>query len=218
MTSRSPVAILTGDLIRSTAASPAAVEATMTIIRDCAKQLGPRTDFTRFRGDGWQVRLLQPGDCLRACLLILARLRADTVALGCRIAVGIGEEYPTDARDLSTAMGPAFTASGRALDRMKPDRILALGDLPDPDPFRQLAFTVAGELASRWSHSQAEAMALKLDPDRPADERRSNETIARRLGITRQAVDARLKAADYPLLDEMIQTFLAAYPAEARHG
>ena len=32
-------------------------------------------------------------------------------------AVGIGEEYPTDASDLSTAMGPAFTASGRALER-----------------------------------------------------------------------------------------------------
>jgi hypothetical protein len=213
-----PVAILTGDLVRSTAASPTAVNATMAIIRDCAGKLGPRTDFTRFRGDGWQIRLLQPGDCLWACLLILARLRADPAALGCRIAVGIGEETATDARDLSTAMGPAFTASGRALDRMKPDRILALGELPNPDPFRQITFTVAGELASRWSHSQAEAMALKLDPDSPADERLSNEAIARQLSITRQAVDARLKAADYSLLDEMMQAFLNAYPAEANHG
>ncbi len=190
----------------------------MTVIRDCATRLGPRSDFTRFRGDGWQLRLTQPGECLRACLLILAGLRADAAALGCRIAVGIGEEYPTDARDLSTAMGPAFIASGRALDRMKPDRILALGDLPATDPFRQLAFTVAGELASRWSHSQAEAMALKLDPDSGAEDRRTNEAIARRLGISRQAVDARLKAADYPLLDEMMLAFMAAYPAASDHG
>jgi hypothetical protein len=206
------VAILTGDLIGSTTATPGAVDATMRIIAKCADQIGEEADFTRFRGDGWQLRLMQPGDCLWACLLILARLRADPKALGCRIAVGIGEEYPTDARDLSTAMGPAFTASGRALDRMKPDLLLALDGLPGIDPFRKLAFTVAADLAGRWSVGQAEAMALKLDPESPADERLSNETIARQLGITRQAVDARLKAADYPILDEMIQAFLTAYP------
>jgi hypothetical protein len=206
------VAILTGDLVGSTSAASGAVDATLRIISDCADQIGKAADFTRFRGDGWQVRVNQPGDCLWACLLILARLRADPRALGCRIAVGIGEEYPTDARDLSAAMGPAFTASGRALDRMKPTNLLALDGLPKVDPFRKLAFTVAAELASRWSTSQAEAMALKLDPESPADERLSNEAIAQRLGITRQAVDARLRAADYPLLDEMMLAFIAAYP------
>ncbi|WP_333816807.1 hypothetical protein [Tabrizicola sp.] len=213
------VAILTGDLIGSTQASPKAVDNTMAIIRKCAATLGSQTDFTRFRGDGWQIRLVRPGDCLWACLLILARLKADESALGCRIAVGIGAEYPTDARDLSTAMGPAFTASGRALDQMKPDRILALdGPHPAIDRFRKLTFTVAAELAGRWTTGQAEAMALKLDPDSPADERQSNEAIARRLGVTRQAIDARLKSADYALLEEMIQAFLAEdFSARALH-
>lgn len=204
------VAILTGDLIGSTTAKPEAVEASMRIIRDCAAGVGKRTDFTRFRGDGWQVRLIQPGDCLWVCLLILARLRAAAGALGCRIAVGIGEEYPTDARDLSTAMGPAFTASGRALDQMKPGTLLALdGKTPRIDTFRKLAFTVAADLAGRWTRGQAEAVALKLDPDSPSDERLANEDIAQKLGLTRQAVDARLKAADYHLLEDLIQAFLA---------
>jgi hypothetical protein len=62
-------------------------------------------------------------------------------------------------------------------------------------------------------------MALKLDPDSPADKREANERVARALGITRQAVDARLKAADYHLLDEMMLAFLDAYPQrEAAHG
>lgn len=212
------VAILTGDLIRSTEASPQAVDQAMRIIRDCATALGPRSDFTRFRGDGWQIRLVQPGDCLRACLLVLARLRSTPQLPGCRIAVGIGAEYPSDAPDLSTAMGPAFTASGRALDRMKPDRLLALdGECPGGgkiDVFQKLAFTVASDLAGRWTTGQAEAMALKLDPGSPADDRQSNETIARQLGITRQAVDARLRAADYPLLEEMIQAFRASFTPE----
>lgn len=213
------VAILTGDLIGSTEAPPEAVERSMQIIADCAREIGQSTDFTRFQGDGWQLRLVRPGDCLWACLLILARLRAQPEAPGTRIAVGIGEEYPTDARNLSTAMGPAFTASGRALEQMKPDRLLALdGPKGSIDPFRKLAFTIAGDLAGRWSVSQAEAMALKLDPASPADRREANERVARSLGITRQAVDARLKAADYHLLDDMTQAFLDAYPQpEAAH-
>jgi hypothetical protein len=85
------VAILTGDLIGSTAAPPEAVERSMRIIANCASEIGPDTDFTRYRGDGWQLRLLRPGDCLWACLLILARLRAEDGALGCRIAIGIGD-------------------------------------------------------------------------------------------------------------------------------
>ncbi len=222
------VAILTGDLIESTQASPEVVDATMTIIRNCARSIGPRTDFTRFRGDGWQIRLEQPGDCLWVCLLILARLHADEAALGCRIAVGIGDEYATDASDLSTAMGPAFTASGRALDRMKQGELLALDGVTPKrdirqegreatveyikiDTFRKLAFTVAAELAGRWTTGQAEAMALKLGPESPADDRLSNELIARQLGITRQAVDARLRSADYHILDEMMLAFIADY-------
>lgn len=201
------VAILTGDLIRSTEANPKAVETAMGVIRDCALRIGPNTDFTRFRGDGWQLRLVNPGDHLWACLLILAQLRAHAGAVPSRIAVGIGEEYPTDAKDLSTAMGPAFTASGRALDQMKPDQLLAL-DGPGLDDFRRLAYLIAGELTKRWTTGQAEAMALKLDPDSPADDRKSNEAISRQLGITRQAVDARLKAADYPILEEMMRAFL----------
>jgi len=214
------VAILTGDLIGSTDATPEAVETSIGVIRDCAARIGERTDFTRFRGDGWQMRLVHPGDCLWACLLILASLRAQDGIPGCRIAAGIGEEYPTNARDLSTAMGPAFTAAGHALDRMKPDRLLALdGPKGSIDAFRKLAFTVAADLAGRWTTGQAEAMALKLDPDSPADDRLSNEVIARRLGITRQAVDARLRSADYHLLDEMMQAFLADYAKmEDAHG
>jgi predicted transcriptional regulator len=61
-------------------------------------------------------------------------------------------------------------------------------------------------------------MALKLGCRQPGGRTRiSNDRIARQLGITRQAVDARLKAADYHLLDEMMLAFLEAYPqTEAR--
>lgn len=203
------VAILTGDLIGSTAAPTDRVEATMNRLALCAVAIGPEACFTRFRGDGWQMRLVEPGYCLRDSLYILACLRAKNL-LSTRIAVGIGVEYPTDAKDLSTAMGPAFTASGRALDMMRPGETLALaGEGNDIDRYRQLVFAFAADHAARWSTEQAEAMTMALGPDGM-----TQETIAARLGITRQAVGARLKAAGYGLLDRASMVFFREYTPE----
>ena len=198
------VAILTGDLVGSTAALPKTVEATMRLLAVCAMEIGPDSRFTRFRGDGWQLCLEMPGDCLWACLYILARLKADG-ALSTRIAVGIGEEYPTDSKDLSAAIGPAFTASGHALDQMKQGQTLALaGD--GLDKFRHLTFAFADDYASRWSVEQAEAMKLALSPAFP-----TQDAIAKSLGISRQAVGSRLKAAGYSILDRAHLAFLDDY-------
>lgn len=199
----SSIAILTGDLIGSTRAAPGRVEATMTLLAETAAEVGDDTRFTRYRGDGWQMALEKPGDCLRACLFILARLRANQEALPTRIAVGIGTEYPTDAADLSTAMGPAFTASGRALEQMDKARILTISGAGVED-FRRLAFAFAEDYARRWSAEQAEAMALALHPDAP-----TQDQIAARLRITRQAVGSRLRAAGYRILSQASQAFLA---------
>lgn len=201
------VAILTGDLIGSTAAPPDRVEATMDRLALCAAAIGPESSFTRFRGDGWQMRLVEPGHCLKHSLYILASLRAENL-LATRIAVGIGVEYPTGAKDLSTARGPAFTASGRALETMRPGETLALAG-EGIDGFRQLAFAFAADHAARWSAEQAEAMAMALGPEDV-----TQESIAARLGITRQAVGARFKAAGYGLLDRASLAFLNDYTVE----
>ena len=94
-----------------------------------------------------------------------------------------------------------------------------LGDLDRP--VASVDYGTARRLDLVESHAGAiagdggQAMALKLDPGSPAADRQSNETIAGKLGITRQAVDARLRAADYPLLEEMIQAFRTSFSPEA---
>ncbi|MFN4171495.1 MAG: hypothetical protein ACK4GW_07050 [Pseudorhodobacter sp.] len=199
------IAILTGDLVGSTDAPAGRVSDTMILLAAIAREIGPDCRFTRHRGDGWQMALTEPGDCLWACLYILARLRADPDALPSRIAAGIGAYHPTDATDLSTAMGPAFTASGRALDQMARGQYLALsGKKTEIDRFRKLAFAFAEEHAIRWSKEQAEAMAHALHPDAP-----TQEQIAQALGISRQAVGLRLKAAGYHVLDQACLAFRA---------
>lgn len=202
----SPTAILTGDLVQSTQATQRQLDATMHLLQDAARQIGDDTRFTRFRGDGWQIYLHNAGHCLWACLLILARLKASDTSLSTRIAVGIGATRTLPDDDLSAASGPAFIASGRGLDDMTTAQILAIqGDRVDP--FQKSVFAFAADRASRWSREQAEAMALTLGAKMP-----NRAAIAAKLGISRQAVDARLAAAGYRLLDEACLAFVERYP------
>jgi hypothetical protein len=204
-------AVLTGDLINSTRAPAHAVDATMRLLADAANTIGDDTRFTRFRGDGWQIYLHNPGQCLWACLLILARLKASDTSLSTRISVGIGAISTLPEADLSAAAGPAFVTSGHGLDDMATAQILALGG--GADPFQRSVFAFSADRASRWSREQAEAMALALDA-----RMQNRAAIAAQLGITRQAVDARLVAAGYRLLDEASHAFLDTYtPATLEH-
>lgn len=184
-------AILTGDLIGSTA-RPDAVAQAMVVLADVAATVATWSDeapkFTRFRGDGWQMRV-PVGQSLRAALLVTAALRG-TDALATRIALGIGPLTDAGTRDLSDAAGPAFTASGRALDHMARGQVWAIaGAVP---PWAGALVALAEWHSARWSREQAEAVALML-----ADPSLTQAAAAGRLGITRQAWQARLSGAGF---------------------
>lgn len=179
----------------------------MGLLAACAAEIDSNTRFTRYRGDGWQICLEKPGDCLWACLYILATLQT-AKAISTRIAVGIGTEYPTNSKDLSAAMGPAFTDSGRALEQMKHGQRLALAG-EGVDDFRKLTFAFAEEYASKWSLEQAQAMLKALSPEQP-----TQDVIAAELGITRQAVGSRLRSAGNSMLARASFAFVKAYREE----
>lgn len=185
------VAVITGDLIASTEA-PGRVDGAMSALATAAAQIsgwtGHSTRFTRFRGDGWQMLLVHPALALRAALLIAARLRMADTGLSTRLAIGLGQVDSLGRADLSDASGPALTLSGRALDHMpRSQRWVMAGDLP---PWQPALLTLAEWHASRWSREQAEAVAALLPPDTP-----TQATVAADLGITRQALQARLSGA-----------------------
>jgi hypothetical protein len=209
------VAILTGDLIGSTRASVDRVDATMDQIRTCARDLGQDTNFTPFRGDGWQLQLSRPGDCLAASLYILAWLKARLDLLETRVSVGIGAGAPVQTDTLATAVGPAFTASGRGLDAMRRGQVLAI-DGDDVDLFQKQCFTFAGAYALRWSAEQARAIAMALSPGAMAQADPTQQGIAEMLGISRQAVGARLKAGGFAVLESACAAFRAEYDRRLR--
>jgi len=223
-------AVFTGDLIGSSKALPQKVEATMQNLADTGDRLsrltGSDTKFTRYRGDGWQLLLADPGNFLLGVLLILARLRAAPDTLRTRIAIGAGAVHSLGTSDLRDAQGFAFTVSGQALDSLKRDRNIVLASAPnDPlgilggngdraaiqgqvDWYGPVILGLVGFIAGHWTRAQAEAVAIALEHGQE-----TQAEIAARLGITRQALNLRLTGAGYgPLRGAVKLTAVFAQP------
>lgn len=187
-------AVLTGTLIDVDGAASRAVDFSMAALAEGAEALRDwglaPTRFTRFRGDHWQMYVSATGFGVRSALFMAACLRAAETGLSSRIAVGVGSVDRLD-DDLGRASGAAFARSGKALDAMKRGRILVVDGL-DADARMSAMLAMVDWMIQRWSREQAEAVALALDPARS-----SQAEIATRLGITRQAVQARLAGAGF---------------------
>ncbi|MFG5380187.1 hypothetical protein [Yoonia sp. R2-816] len=192
-------AVLTGDLIKSRQASTAAVDATLKALGDAAATFGTvwglDLRFTRFRGDGWQVVLSNPGLLLDAALYFIARLRAGQTGIATRISIGVGPIESLGSHDLADATGPAFFISGDHLGHMGRNRMITLSGTGIGAA--QVAIIDLAEcIATGWTATQAEAVALHLEGDVPR-----HEDIAAKLGVTRQAIQSRLSGAGLPYFD-----------------
>lgn len=207
------VAVLTGDLVGSTAAGPESTDLAMQVLAEGVRviqgwQLGVDPRFTRWRGDGWQIVLHRPGYGLRAALYLIARLRAQS-SVCTRLSIGIGQMDQPGTATLADAGGSAFLASGRQLEQMRSHGILSISG----EGITAL-HTAYGELLAsltrRWSVPQAEAVACFIQPD-PAP---TQAGIAQRLGITPQAVSSRLNAANGQEIRMALQAWEASFDAE----
>lgn len=195
------VAVLTGDIVGSTALPPARQEAVMDALAaaadDMASWHGGPLFFTRQRGDGWQVMLARPGLALRSALGFQAAVRQLGKGLATRISIATGAGDAGPGPDLNSATGPAFVASGRGLDAMVPPqqiRHAAEGALG-------AAVRLADHIAQGWTAAQARALCPMLDPVAPP----RHADIARTLGISHQAVTQALERAGHAPLAAALQ-------------
>jgi hypothetical protein len=204
----STVAVFAGDLVRSTRHGAQSSDMAMAVLRSAAAEVaewvGEPVRFTRFRGDGWQMYLGFPGATLHATLLLLARLRAANLGMETRMAIGFGTVERLGSADLSDAAGEAFAAAGNALDEMARQQRVALANPTIVQDWHHAVFDLAAWIAGRWSAEQAEAFALALPPNRQP----TQAEIADRLGITRQAVQLRLKGAGWDAFSSPLDAVL----------
>jgi hypothetical protein len=191
--SSSELAVLTGDIIKSSRLTPDALDEAMTALAGAAEAMsswegGRPARFSRFRGDGWQCLAASPAMALRAALFLRAHLRAGDRDTDSRISVGIGPGTLPET-GLAAARGPAFEISGRGLDHMARAQQFAIGwSAPPPGAAMVSAvFALADEISRLWTPRQAEVLVEALAPGVE-----SQEALAARHGISQQAIAKRL--------------------------
>ncbi|MCF6271817.1 MAG: hypothetical protein L3J37_01315 [Rhodobacteraceae bacterium] len=188
----SNTAVLTGDIVKSTALSREERDALFAALKLGAEAVAALQNddpfFERFSGDSWQM-LVQPRFALRACLLMRAYIRQESKVFETRISVGIGAIEPLSNEGLGASDGPAFQASGRGLKALKGGQYFAINT-----PARPI-FILADEVSKRWTQAQARVLAISLMCPRP-----TQETVASKVGIAQQSVRNHLSAAGEPAL------------------
>lgn len=191
------VTVFTGDLVNSTQLTKAKLSAAFDVLQSCAEKAaewhGAALQFTRHRGDGWQVILKEPKYALRTALYFRASLKALGSEFDTYIGMATGPAKHDTGEDLNSRNEAVFVRSGLFLDEIK--------STSDYDP--KLAtegtatyastVTLADYLSSNWTPPQSETVANMLPPKSDT----SFTELAKILGKSRQVVTKSLHAAGY---------------------
>ncbi len=192
--------VLTGDIVESTKLDSAALDRAMEALSDAALVISAWDSapclFGRNSGDGWQLALGAPSRGLRAALFMRACLRRLDKTLTTRIAIATAEGQLPDSQDINSAHGPVFVSSGRLLDRISGHTHMAHA----AGGALNATVVLADHIAQGWTQAQARSLCELLPPDAGP-----REDAAKRLGVSRPAVNQALWGAGFPALDQAIK-------------
>ena len=190
------IAVLTGDLVNSSALATAQITHAFNVLSTCARiqedWMGGPLHFTRHRGDGWQVALVRPEMALRSALMFRAALRAEGDEYDSYVGIAEGQADGAIGPDLNDETGKVFARSGQALERLRKSE-LPLRMVHDSLGAMDAAVILADQIFQQWTQAQAKAMSLALGPDEPI----SFTKIAAQLGKSRQAATKSIRAAGF---------------------
>jgi len=162
--------VLTGDLVRSSEISAERLMRTTASLTKMARAFGDLhggisvKKLEVFRGDSWQWCLTCPEMAIEAAVFLRAGLKADD--MDSRIGIGIGPVESIHKSKISQSIGPAFVASGLALDsvtkKRKSGRLgLAFAkeaNIPSADSLTHLAIPLLDVQLTRWTSREAVAV------------------------------------------------------------
>ncbi len=201
-------AIITGDIIDSTALTPQEREImlqALTAIPETLTPIAPRLVVEIFRGDSFQVYVPEPQMAVEVAIGIRAWLRSQKMfspntILDARLAIGIGSiDFESDS--LATSDGEAFRRSGRLLDEMTRARLEISTPWESVNDELKVSTAFADDIISSWTESQSNIMLQSLLT------RGSHLEIAGKLNISRQMVTKSLKISKEELISSYISRF-----------
>jgi hypothetical protein len=211
-------AVITGDFIDSSKLAPKewdrlhkVMKESSRLVRESFASIVP-LDVDIFRGDSWQMLVLDPAKALRLSLLYRATIRAKMANphLDTRMAIAVGNiDSIPDAR-VSEGHGEAYLLSGEALDWLNRSKAInmrfAHRDADTSDTF-DVIVRLIDAIATRWTDKQALAISGALRGLK-------QEEIAEKLWekrITQQAVAQHLSRAGWDAVEKGIEYFEKAH-------
>ncbi|WP_440977533.1 hypothetical protein [Stenotrophomonas maltophilia] len=196
-TSSDLIAVLTGDLVKSTEMDAATIDDVREVISVAVAQAmewpGPGIVGPEFyRGDAWQLAVTQPHGFLRLATWIKAKLAASESRARTRIAIGLGTVEALDRKAVSRSLGEAFVLSGRLLECMgrTQDMDVALPVQRENLYWLPAVVSACDVIVARWTRSQAEVASLFLIPDAPSQLEAANALNRHRQSVNRVYHDA----------------------------
>lgn len=197
--------VLTGDIVDSSALSAEDLDGTLLAVQSACADFERWTNapagFARRGGDSWQIAIQDTRLELRACLYVQATLRRLHKDRATRISVATGEGNLPPVGDTNTAHGPAFTASGRLLEKLPKNVLMAHA----AGGAKSATLLLADHIAQGWTEAQAAALCELLPPGAGP-----RAKAAERLNKTRQAINQALWSAGFPALDAAMTAWEAA--------
>ncbi|WP_368183802.1 MarR family transcriptional regulator [Aestuariibius sp. HNIBRBA575] len=196
------LAVITGDLVGSTQLSTSQYDAALLALKTAAhQQVG---SFYSLRGDGWQFAGPKPDHALRIALTFRAFLKSQSDALDSRFAIAIGDETMMPGQDIQTSNTATFVASGRLLDSMNSQILMAHSS----GEYAHAATVLADHISQQWTQKQARTIL----PFLTATSKPTQKQVAADFGVSRQAVGQALDAAGFAA----IQSALNAIETQAK--
>ncbi len=124
------IAVLTGDIVKSTQLSSESMKEIQSCIRNIPSEFNryyPKSvieNVSIHRGDGWQIALKKYKYALRLALYIKSVLKSK-FKVDTRVSIGVGTVDFLDEKNISSSTGAAFNLSGQGLDDMRKNHLLS---------------------------------------------------------------------------------------------
>lgn len=200
-----PVAVLSGDIIRSTELEHSVYEdllytlhSQLTFIRS----FNPNNKFEIARGDSFQVLIQDVENAATYALLLRTGLKSKNSNYDCRISIAIGNNVSVR-HTIASSTGDAFTMSGRALDNMTSDTLRIATLLK---PFNEYFGLLTKYLDHQISEMTERQCAITYTILKNKQSLTQKE-IAELLGVNRVSVNRSINSGNINFVTEYTQLF-----------
>jgi len=197
-------AVLTGDVVESSRLGREERRSLPSILKRAARDLRkafPQAllfDLEIFRGDSWQMIISDPALSLRAGLFFRAGVIAASppaIRLDTRISIAVEQVDFVPAGNVSEGDGPAYRASGEALDALDEQSRMTLG-APGQPASLGVMICLLDAIVQEWTARQARIVQGRLQGWTQAEIAGASSDR-----ITQQTVGRHLARAHWPAVD-----------------